>query len=330
VSKIPKVSILIAARNEEAVIERLLRSIEQLHFPKDEFEVLLGNDHSSDHTGQILEKYAQKYPNWKVFQLIDDPQSELRGKARVLELLAKNAEGEYLFFTDADISLPKHWLGSMLSHFTENIGVVVGTSSMENNGLFAKMQSMEWLSVLYFNKVMSDFKVETTGMGNNMAVSKKAYEAVGGYTEIGFSIVEDYALYKAIIDAGYGFKQSFEKDSHALTLPPLNFLEQRNRWIAGAVQSKSKFVIPAFLQAFSLPIYVFLAFWNWKISLGIWLTFLAFNIVVMVQSQRKLGLKPLLSWTPLFCIYVPISWAVQLWHYLWKGGKIEWKDRNYN
>lgn len=38
-----------------------------------------------------------------------------------------------------------------------------------------------------------------TGLGNNMAVSREAYDAVGGYEQIGFSIVEDYALFIAII-----------------------------------------------------------------------------------------------------------------------------------
>lgn len=328
-SKVPLVSILVAVRNEEAVIERLLLSIENLAYSPDKFEVILGNDQSSDRTENILNEYAQKHQNWKVQTLTDDPNSVLKGKARVLNILAKEAKGDFLFFTDADISLPSNWIEGMLSYFDTNVGVVVGTTSMEGNSFLTTMQSLEWISVLNFNKVMSDLEIETTGMGNNMAVSKIAYNAVGGYDKIGFSIVEDYALYKAIINAGFGFKQTFIEDSHALTLPPDNFLEQRTRWISGAIKSKSKFVIPAVLQSLSLPIYIILLFVSWKAALTIWLIIIVFNLYVILNSNKKLGLTNSIFWSPVFCFYVPISWGIQISYYILKQGKVSWKGRSY-
>ncbi|SOE20073.1 Glycosyl transferase family 2 [Spirosomataceae bacterium TFI 002] len=328
-SKSPIVSILVAVRNEEAVIERLLLSIENLAYSPDKFEVILGNDHSSDRTDSILNEYAQKHQNWKVETLTDDPNSVLKGKSRVLNILAKEAKGDFLFFTDADISLPSNWIEGMLSYFDSNVGVVVGTTSMEDNSFLAIMQSLEWISVLNFNKIMSDWGIETTGMGNNMAVSRIAYNAVGGYDKIGFSIVEDYALYKAIINAGFGFKQTFTEDSHSLTLPPDNFLEQRTRWISGAIKSKSKFVIPAVLQSLSLPIYIILLFVSWKAALTIWLTFMVFNLYVIANSNKKLGLTNSIFWSPVFCFYVPISWGIQISYYILKQGKVSWKGRSY-
>ncbi|MFO0949483.1 MAG: glycosyltransferase family 2 protein, partial [Planctomycetota bacterium] len=96
----PSVSIVIAARDEEAEIERALQSVLHLDYPS--LEVIVVNDRSSDGTGAILRRLQGRYPQLKVLDINELPSSWL-GKNHALQQGARLAVGELLLFTDADI-----------------------------------------------------------------------------------------------------------------------------------------------------------------------------------------------------------------------------------
>lgn len=323
------VSILIAARNEEENLPLLLNSLLNLSYPKEELEILFGNDASSDNTGQIINEFAAQHRYMRVINLEEiEADAKLKGKTRVLEELAKRANGDYLFFTDADMELPENWVQAMLQHFEENVGVVVGLSTMKPTTYYSALQGIEWLSALHFMNLLSKVKILSTGMGNNMAVAKEAYWVTGGYAKIRFSIVEDYALYKAIIDHGYGFKQAFEPEVLAYTNPPKKFFEQRKRWMKGGFESKSPLMVPALLQALLLPVLVILAFWHLAFVFWIIFNLMVFHFLQIGFIQHKLGIKGYLKYVPLFVFYLPISWFLQLLYYFLPS-KVIWKGRRY-
>ena len=98
----PKVSILIPARNEEAVIGKLLTSLQKLEYP--DFEVIVCNDHSSDNTEEILNWFAGEDQRFKWFLGEKLPEDWL-GKNYACHQLAQKANGKYLIFLDADVEL---------------------------------------------------------------------------------------------------------------------------------------------------------------------------------------------------------------------------------
>jgi cellulose synthase/poly-beta-1,6-N-acetylglucosamine synthase-like glycosyltransferase len=200
----PKVSILVAARNEEDNITDLLFSFKQLSYPKDKLQILIGDDDSTDATAEIIEKFTVENIFVQYIK-IEKQIADLKGKANVLAQLAHLATGELFFFTDADIEVPKNWIEAFVAE-RKNEGVTVGLTLVKNKNWFEASQAIEWLFTLKLMKTLADFKIISTGMGNNMMVSAEAYWAVGGYEKIGFSIVEDYAIYKAIIDKTLGDK----------------------------------------------------------------------------------------------------------------------------
>ncbi|MCD8540714.1 MAG: glycosyl transferase family 2, partial [Leadbetterella sp.] len=73
----------------------------------------------------------------------------------------------------------------MLSGFGADTGVVIGATGFRRNPLWATLQGMEWLMALSIFKIAADRGLPSTGLGNNMAVSRKAYDAVGGYRTLG-------------------------------------------------------------------------------------------------------------------------------------------------
>ena len=105
----PRVSLLLAARNEEKLIERSLQSIDQLDYPKDRIQVLIGDDNSTDRTAYLVEKFIQGKPEYKLIE-VTTIKGKGRGKANVLAHLAEQANGEFFFITDVDVKLPQGWI----------------------------------------------------------------------------------------------------------------------------------------------------------------------------------------------------------------------------
>jgi cellulose synthase/poly-beta-1,6-N-acetylglucosamine synthase-like glycosyltransferase len=324
---LPSVSILIPARNEFQNLPYLFASIDNLNYPKDRFEVLLGNDQSEDKSLEIMLDFAVDKPWITVF---DVPKGNLNGKTNVLNFLAQKAKGEFLLFTDADIILPKEWINGMIKEFENQpkLGVVIGVTAMNNNFFKSAMQSLEWLIVLSVSKILSDFKIPTTGMGNNMAVRSSAYFKIGGYEKIGFSIVEDYLLYKEIIKAGFGFKQAFNSSVLAFTKPPEHFFIQRNRWLKGAIEQNPRPLFLGFLQAIAFPIYILMAFYDIKYTLALWVFSLLLYAGFCIYFERKLKINGYLKWIPLFTFYLPTAWFLQFLYFM-INRKVNWKGRAY-
>ncbi len=323
----PFVSILIAVRNEEENILDLLHSLEKLTYPKEYLQILIGNDSSTDRTESLIQEFIDENLHSSHYQLvnINFQVAGLKGKANVLAQLAHFATGKYFFFTDADVEVPKHWIEEM----TKINGVVTGITLVKNSNWFEACQAIEWFFALYLMKRMTDFKLPSTGMGNNMMVSAEAYWAVGGYEKIGFSIVEDYALYKAIVDAKFEFRQEFKPSLMTITKPPPNYFEQRKRWVAGGISSKSILLIPAFLQGLALPILLIISILSWEVSLLVILINLIINFFYGFRIFKKVNQSRLLKYIPAYTIYIYVFWFLQLVAYFLPT-KLVWKGRSYD
>lgn len=323
----PTVSILIAARNEEQNILNLLNSVSMLNYPENKLEVLIGDDGSTDQTAKLVREFILNKPQIKLYD-IQPSTTHLRGKTNALTQLAKIATGDYFFFTDADITLPVNWVENMLTGFRENVGVVVGSTVTSPISLFARCQGIEWLSVLNFMEICGRFNIPTTGMGNNMAVSRKAYEAVGGYDSIPFSIVEDYALYNAIVKKGFGFKHLYKEEVLTFTEPPEDYFRQRKRWVSGGVKSRSPLLIVAFLQALLLPFTFILLTFNQAAGQFLLLTAFCINILLGFVALLNIRLTKWVIYLPIYSIYVIVFWFLQLINFALPGDLI-WKGRKY-
>lgn len=326
----PFISILIAARNEEQTILDCLRAITQLNYPPENVEVLVGNDQSTDQTRtRVMEFIADK----PAFHLVDIATSTigLPGKANVLAQLARQARGTLLFFTDADTRVPPNWLIDMSRQFNPRMGIVTGVTLPQGPGLFQKLQTIDWLYNLTLTHLVSTMGVPVTAMGNNMAVSRAGYEAVGGYEALPFSVVEDYTLFQAVVAKGYGFRNLLNEQVLADTKPVTTlstFLQQRKRWMRGATALPAWMVGSLYIQYLTGPLLLLIGYFSPVLAVGLYMIRLLVQTTVLSFGLSRLKQTNLWLFVLLFEPYQLLVGPLSVAFYLLPI-PIDWKGRRY-
>jgi cellulose synthase/poly-beta-1,6-N-acetylglucosamine synthase-like glycosyltransferase len=327
----PAVSILIAARNEASNIIRCLQSISRLNYPQEKTEVLIGDDHSTDETAALVKQFIKDKPNFKLVS-ISGNLGQARGKANVLAHLTKTATSDYFFITDADMEVPPTWVETMLARLKPRTGIVTGITTVSGIGFFARMQDLDWLQTLGFIQVLADLDLPVTTMGNNMLITREAYESTGGYEHIPFSVTEDLALFKAVLQNGFGFKNIYQAEVLAETQPALSFfsfLHQRKRWLKGAMH------LPLYLRvllllngSFYLFLLLFFLFGDFKIGLVLlgskWTCQSIFITGCLRQLNRKVRFKDLVLFEGYHLVNISTLAGFTLLPF-----KVNWKGRKY-
>ena len=88
---LPRVSFIMPTLNVEALLDNVLSSIARQNYPRDRYEIILADAHSTDRTREIAKKYG-------VIVLDDDGKNMEEGKRLALQ----HATGEFIVFVDAD------------------------------------------------------------------------------------------------------------------------------------------------------------------------------------------------------------------------------------
>lgn len=236
----PMVSVVVPARNEEANLARCLHALAASDYPSDRFEIIVVNDRSEDATERVLEDLARDLSMVRPLHrrdTLDHP--NLKGKPGALQHGFDHATGEILVLTDADCAVHPQWLQTMVSPFADaSVAMVNGFTLIEVHTAFHALQDVEWLYTQTMARAGIQNGVPLGCFGNNMAIRRSVYEAVGGYEAITFSITEDLALLQALTDRGHGVRYLCEPSATVITLPcPTvgDYLRQKHRWVRGGM-----------------------------------------------------------------------------------------------
>jgi len=310
VSQQPFVSVLIAARNEEKRLSHCLDSLLRSQYPAEKFEILVIDDRSTDQTRNIAESFSRQHPQVRVIP-INRRLENMSGKASALCQGIVHARGEIILMTDADCQTPPSWIPQMISYFASNVGLVGGftllSSREKTNTIFAKIQTLDWMYLLTVGAGAAGLGKPVSIIGNNFAFRRATYEAVGGYEKLGFSIIEDFALMRAIHEQTH-WQIIFPLDPQiAITTESATswreFYEQRQRWAAGGkeVGPLTKwFMVIAFLGHLICLTAFFISA---KLAIICFAVLAGVDFLLIWQSARRLGRRDLLAIFPLFEIY---------------------------
>lgn len=238
----PTVTVIIAARNEEDRILRCLRSLTTLEYPAEKLEVLIIDDSSTDRTAEIVREFIDGKPGMRL--LHSPPESgNLRGKTNAIAQGIRHSLGEIIMFTDADCAVSPGWVRGKVGYFGDDTGIVGGFTILESHRVFEGVQALDWLYLFGIASATAGLKIPLTAIGNNLSIRRAAYEEVGGYEVIPFSVTEDYSLVQTIIQKTR-YTLRFPLESGAIvtsaacaTLSQL--VRQKQRWGVGALDMVS-------------------------------------------------------------------------------------------
>lgn len=176
---IPKVSVFLIAHNEEKLIERCLRSIEQQTQKPN--EVVLVAHNCTDKTVEI----AKKFP-WLTLDEYNGPKGTAYARAEGF----LRVTGDIILSTDGDAVVPSNWVEALTKEFEDQEVVGVGSPVIyTGNALIVPASTIA--QILLWNK--NCIKRDPEFWGPSFAVRRSAYEKVGGFEEL-FRLKESSGL----------------------------------------------------------------------------------------------------------------------------------------
>jgi glycosyltransferase involved in cell wall biosynthesis len=198
------VSAIVPARNEEAVIRAC---VESLASQPEILEILVVDDESSDRTGAVVQELTGRYPQVRLLKSRELPVGWV-GKNNAAWQGARNANGEWLLFTDADAV-----------HNPDSAEKALGIAERENAAMvsFSPEQVMEsWYekalipyvycrlgSRFSYADVNDPQKTAAAANGQFLLIRADVYRAVGGHASVADEVLEDVALARRVKSAGY-------------------------------------------------------------------------------------------------------------------------------
>jgi len=193
----PSVSVLIPACNEEESIKQAVKQLITQDYPH--LEVIVVNDRSTDNTGEVLEKLKVQYPQLKVITIYDLPPNWL-GKNHAMYQGVKEATGEWLLFTDADVIFSpgsiKKTVGYALEHTLDHLTIA---PDVYYGGVFYRA----FLAYFAFAVTATAMFTKKVGVGAFNLVKKSVYNEIGGYEAIALQPVDDMSLGTLVVNQGY-------------------------------------------------------------------------------------------------------------------------------
>ncbi len=196
----PLVSIVIPACNEAATIEPALTSVLALDYePK---EIIVVNDRSTDDTARVLERMRKKHPRLRLLEVDTLPEGWL-GKNHALHLGARQAVGDYLLFTDADIVMERTALCRAMARLLDRRldHLCLFFENRTRGGLLNALIMDIGAGLLYFYKPWLAANPKSNrymGVGAFNLVRAESYKRIDGHCRVAMHPIDDIMLGRAL------------------------------------------------------------------------------------------------------------------------------------
>lgn len=231
----PYVSLLVAAKNEESVIAKLVAALGQLDYPRDRYDVWIIDDNSSDGTAQRLNALTQQYPQLRVLRRRPGATG---GKSGALNQVWPDTLGDIIGVFDADARVPKDLLRYVVPLFNaDGVGAVQVQKAVVNRAknLCTQGQQAEMALDSYFQQQRISLDGIGELRGNGQFVRRAALAQCGGWNEE--TITDDLDLTLRLHFSGWSIEFLLHPAVGEEGVErPLALWHQRNRWAEGGYQ----------------------------------------------------------------------------------------------
>lgn len=190
------ISACFPAYNDGGTIASIVvTSILTLQQITDDFEIIIGNDHSSDHTGEILDELAKQYPSLRV---IHHPKN--LGYGGNLRSIFARASKDWVFYTDGDAQYDVRELALLIPAITPQIDIVNGYKISRNDPLHRVIIGRVYHHIM---QLMFGFPIQDVDCDFRL-IRRKCFDAVTLESRDGTLPVE---MVKKFHDAGFKFAE---------------------------------------------------------------------------------------------------------------------------
>lgn len=236
----PFVSVLIPAHNEALQIHRSMRSVAQLDYPKEKYEVIVIDDGSTDTTAEQVKIVMQKSSSRNLFLL----SQKKSGKAAALNYGLERAKGDFFACLDADSSVDKNALKAMLAIFEENdqqLAIVTPCMHVEQpKTLLQKFQRVEYIMAVFIQRLMGTIDCIYVAPGPFSLYRTEVIRKLGGFEQ--GNLTEDQEIAYRVQKHHYKIKQCPTAEVHTIAPRDMKGLyKQRNRWFKGSLLNWIKY-----------------------------------------------------------------------------------------
>lgn len=230
-----QVSIIIPARNEAANIGACLQAILSQNYPAKLMEIVVVNDHSEDDTASIV----QSIPDSRIhlINLANYPIQGYAFKKHGIQTGIQQSQGKLILCTDADCQMGPEWLGSMVAFFErEKLQMIAGPVNFHHEkNLLERFQSLDFLGMMLLTGAGLQSGLMRMGNGANLAYTRAAFEAVGGFNGVNQLASGDDLFLMHKIEQQYPgqvrFLKSLSATVYTTAMPNWrSFFQQRVRW----------------------------------------------------------------------------------------------------
>lgn len=229
------VDVVVAARDEQAVIVRLVERLLALRYPSDRLSLWIIDDGSEDRTGPLLDELVQRHSQLRV---IHRPRDAGGGKSGALNTVLAQLQGRWMLVLDADADLQPEALERAVRHAEAgDFGAVQLRKAVVNgdHNLLTRAQAME----MALDAVIQGGRLAHGGVaelrGNGQLLRREAVIASGGFNEA--TVTDDLDLSFRLLIHGHAIGLLWDppvEEEAVLTLSAL--WRQRQRWAEGGLQ----------------------------------------------------------------------------------------------
>lgn len=331
-----KVTVLIAARNEEERIHYTIEDILAQDYPQYLTEIIIVDDHSTDNTAKIISTYADK---GVILLQLNEAEPLNSYKKKAIAKAIGISTGDLMVTTDADCRMGNKWLSSVVGFYEAQQPVMISSpvTYFEEATLFERMQSLEFLYLIGMGAGFIGHNRASTCNGANFAYRKDVFYEVGGFSGIDELASGDDELLLQKVAVRYPGRIGFLKLREAIVYTHAKrnlkeFLQQRRRWASKSTKYKDKKIVALAVSMWLFNVSIIanalLGFYNIKFFNLFLIQFLfktIFEVCFLLpvtsffKRTKLILLLPILS--PLHSIYV---FYIGL---LGNTKKYMWKDR---
>ncbi|NII23578.1 glycosyltransferase [Pseudoflavitalea sp. X16] len=326
------VSVIVCARDEAANLAKNLPGVLVQTYPTTH-EVIVVNHNSQDETRYLLEEFKKTFKNLHIVNLEQEAKG-IPGKKYPLSIGIKEAHHEILLLTDADcVPASESWMQKMQDAYGEGTEIVLGYGAYHKQpGVLNKLIRFETFhsALQYLSFALAGMPY--MGVGRNLSYKKGLFFANKGFSSINHVLSGDDDLFINRVAKKDNTAIAIDQEAITLSAPKKTFGDwwrQKNRHF-----TTGKFYKPThrfLLGLYSLTHFLFYPllivsalFYDWRISLGIFLVRCLSQAIIYYKAMNKLHEKDLFAWWWLldiwmfiyYCIFAPALWKKprKNWH----------------